>query len=227
MPVLPRFAIVLIGLAAVAFVWSLSASNYSAFATARVIGASSVAVGIILGVVARLHTARAGRNRPYSPIIAIASGIILVLGAIVPLHNKSSALRVARIQQQECAGRLQRVGSALRQYRENHAGRSPSRLSELYLSGYCDFGTLSCPLRQKNMSEAEFVAGLDDPMSEFNQMVYVDRASHGDQPIILCERIENHKVGSNVLLSDGSVRWLTREEVERRVNGATRIAPEK
>ena len=109
-----------------------------------------------------------------------------------------------RIERVQCKNQLHRIGRAIGSYQSGHGGQSPPSLTALVESEGIPPGMLTCPGAQEGMGSDWYIyRGAD-----------LSAGAAGDM-ILVYDGWGNHDDGyRNVLLADGSVRWVDEEALE-------------
>jgi hypothetical protein len=186
------------------------------------LGICLAGIGVFLGMLGFRQSRQPytpGRHRSIAAIMFGALGL-LMFGTCLASSLRSSE-RVDRV---KCFSNLRRIGQSIDLYATEHTGSYPATLSELYIYCYPYFNPndFTCPSTNDEPASGPTTQAIAAAIENKGHQSYIYLGnglnSSTVQPsrIIAHEPLDNHEgEGIHVLLGDGQVDWLPKQEATR------------
>ena len=159
-------------------------------------------------------------------LLVVISIIIILTTLVIP--NTTRAREKAR--RAKCLNNLRVIGTCLALYAEDAAGAYPDTLDKLYNQNYCpELSTFDCPSTTTQPSGTLGTALGAASEGTVSGSDYAYDGGHNDsfggQNALVADKppaqssggnhveADGQEAGRNVLFASGSVRWVTREEI--------------
>lgn len=148
----------------------------------------------------------------------IAAIVVLAVAVILPQLGGASdqAVRIS------CAANLRTVGQGLLMYANEHRGRFPETVEQLYLSGLLlDPRVLTCPGSAEALARGPTTQAVVPELAAGGHVSYAYlgaglRSNAHRNTVLMYEPASNHQGrGGNVLFVDGHVEFMDRDALGR------------
>jgi prepilin-type processing-associated H-X9-DG protein len=160
------------------------------------------------------------RSHPLRRLVGWSVGIILLLLLLIGILAPSLCRSSETANRVKCASNQRQIGQAILLYANEHGGKYPDRLEDLFLAGADVVSELfCCPSSNDEKALGQTMAEIAANLSQPGRLSYVylgkglTTSSPPETPV-LYEPIANHdNDGGNVLFADGHVEWYSRKEL--------------
>lgn len=193
-------------------------------------------VGLILGIVGLQKTKDpqvGGKGLAIAGIsisaISLIFGIIIgiMIAAAIPSMRRSIAQARDTANRLKCSANMSGISQAISHYRNQNKGQYPPDLPTLLKTQDISSDIFVCPSTTNTPAPGatpqaqakNLLSGGHESYRYFGDKLNNAAATKGD--VVLYEPLSNHNnQGANVLFSDGSVKWMTKQEVQPLINRA-------